>query len=64
MGIMEILADEAAEKRAIRRKKIGIYDASFQPQTMSLDEVRHILGFDGSLIKNDQYPQIVDIDEF
>jgi hypothetical protein len=31
---------------------------------MGLDEIRHILGFEDGLIKNDNYPQIVDIDEF
>ena len=66
MSISEIIQDEANQKRHERRKKAGvILDFPPQPQTMSMNDVRRILGGDRfQLTVNNHYPQIVDIEEF
>lgn len=64
MSIYEIIRDEADEKRYKSREESG-YHYYCQPQTMSLKEVRALIGVDDGLIKtNKQFPQIVDLDEF
>jgi len=64
-GIAAIIYDENARKKAKRLKKIGISDYRYQHPTMSLSEVRRIIGIDDGLVKtNNHFPQIVDVEEF